>query len=131
MPLVQDAAYGSLLRSRQQGLHGRIVTTLEERFPEVVAAQPALLAQHCQEAELAEQAVMYWLKAGQQALARSAMAEAVMQARKGLEALSTLPDSSWHRQQELDLQAILGFALQTTKGMSATETVETLARAQA
>src|SRR3954454_18870342 len=129
--LVQDAAYGSLLRSRQQGLHGRIVTTLEERFPEVVAAQPALLAQHCQEAELAEQAVVYWLKAGQQALARSAMAEAVAQLRKGLDALSTLPDSSWHRQQELDLQAILGFALQTTKGMSATETVETLARAQA
>ena len=56
--LVQDAAYGSLLRSRRQGLHRRIVATLEERFPEIVQAQPALLAQHCQEAGLAEQAVV-------------------------------------------------------------------------
>src|SRR3954454_9490684 len=110
MPLVQDAAYGSLLRSRQQGLHGRIVTTLEERFPEVVAAQPALLAQHCQEAELAEQAVVYWLKAGQQALARSAMAEAVAQLRKGLDVLAGLPDDPWRQRQELDLQAALGAA---------------------
>src|SRR6185369_5503263 len=47
--LVQDTAYGSLLRGRRQGLHRRIVAALEERFPEIVAAQPALLAQHCQE----------------------------------------------------------------------------------
>ena len=129
--LVQDAAYGSLLRGRRQSLHRRIVTTLEERFPEVVQAQPAMLAQHCQEAGLAEQAVGYWLKAGQQALARSAMAEAVTQVRKGLEALTALPDGPWRRQQELDLQVVLGTALMTTKGFSAAEAVETLARAQA
>jgi predicted ATPase len=81
--LVQDAAYGSLLRSRRQGLHRRIAATLEKRFPEVVQGQPALLAQHCQEAGLAEQAVVYWLKAAQQASARSAMAEAAAQARRG------------------------------------------------
>ena len=102
--LVQDAAYGSLLRSRRQRLHRRIVAALEERFPEIVLAQPALLAQHCQEAGLAEQAVAYWLKAGQQALARSAMAEAVAQLRKGLDVLAGLPDGPWRQQQELDLQ---------------------------
>jgi tetratricopeptide (TPR) repeat protein len=128
---VQDAAYGSLLRSRRQSLHRRIAVTLEERFPEIVAAQPALLAQHCQEAGLAEQAVVYWLKAGQQALARWALAEAVAQLRKGLEILTTLPDGLWRRQQELDLRLTLGWALTTTKGFSATETVETLAWAQA
>ena len=42
--LVQDAAYGSLLRSRRQNLHRRIAATLEERFSEIVQAQPALLA---------------------------------------------------------------------------------------
>jgi tetratricopeptide (TPR) repeat protein len=129
--LVQDAAYGTLLRSPRQRLHRRIAATLEERFPEIVLAQPALLARHCQEARLAEQAGVYWLKAGQQALARSAMAEAGAQARKGLEVLSTLPDGPWRRQQELDLQLALGWALMTTKGFSATEAVETLARAQA
>ena len=51
--LVQDAAYSTLLRSRRQQLHARIVTTLEKQFPEVVTAQPALMAQHCSEAGLA------------------------------------------------------------------------------
>ena len=90
--LVQDAAYGSLLRGRRQLLHGRIAATLEERFPEIVLAQPALFAQHCGEAGLAEKAVGYWLTAGQQALARSAMAEAAAQLRKGLDVLAGLPD---------------------------------------
>ena len=68
--LVQDAAYGSLLRSRRQSLHRRIAVTIEERFPEMAQAQPALIAQHCAAAGLVEQAVEYWLKAGQQALMR-------------------------------------------------------------
>jgi class 3 adenylate cyclase/tetratricopeptide (TPR) repeat protein len=129
--LVQDAAYGTLLRDRRQRLHSRIVAILEERSPEIVRAQPALLAQHCAEAGLAEQAVVYWLKAGQQALAGSAMGEAVAQLRKGLEVLAGLPDSLWHQQQELDLQAALGAALSATKGYSATNVADTLARARA
>ena len=128
--LVQDAAYGTLLRSRRQRLHSRIAATLEGRFPEIVLAQPALLARHCAEAGLAEQAVVYWLKAAQQALARSAAAETVAQARKGLEILTTLPDSPCRREQELELQSNLAFGLVATKGSSATETVETLARAE-
>src|SRR4030095_9317654 len=47
--LVQEAAYGTLLRSRRQQLHARIAVTLEDQFPEVVATQPALLARHCAE----------------------------------------------------------------------------------
>ncbi len=83
-----------------------------------------------QEAGLAEKAVAYWLKAGQQALARSAMAEAVAQLRKGLDVLAGLPDGPWRQQQELDLQVALGTALTATKGWSAAEVGETLARAQ-
>jgi tetratricopeptide (TPR) repeat protein len=128
--LVQDAAYGTLLRSRRQRLHTRIAATLEDRFPEIVLAQPALLARHCAEAGLAEQAVVYWLKAGQQALARSAMAEAVAQLRKGLDVLTGLPDGPWRRQQELDLQVALRPALAGTKGLAAVAVGETLARAR-
>ncbi|MFL5282428.1 MAG: AAA family ATPase, partial [Rhodopila sp.] len=128
--LVRDAAYGSLLRGRRQGLHRRIVATLEERFPEIVQAQPALLAQHCQEAGLAEQAVVYWLKAAQQAFVRWAFVEVVTQARKGLGILTTLPDSPWRREQELELQTYLARGLVITKGSSAPEVVETLARAE-
>jgi predicted ATPase len=128
---VQDAAYGTLLRSRRQQLHANIAVTLEDQFPETVAAQPALVAWHCAEAGLVEKSIVYWLKAGQQALARSAMTEAVAQLRKGLDALAGVPDSPWRRHQELDLQMVLRRALTFTKGYAAPEVGETIARARA
>jgi predicted ATPase len=110
--LVQDAAYSTLLRSRRQQLHARIVATLESQFPEIVAAQPQLTAQHRAEAGLNEKAVVYWLKAGQQAVVCSAMTEAVAQLQKGLKVLAVLPPEDLSRQhQELDLQIALGSAL--------------------
>jgi AAA ATPase domain/Adenylate and Guanylate cyclase catalytic domain len=90
--LVQDVAYSTLLRSSRQQLHARIAATLESGFPETVAAEPSLLAQHCTEAGLAAKATSYWLKAGQQSISRCAMTEAVAQLRKGLELLSGIPD---------------------------------------
>jgi predicted ATPase len=100
-------------------LHGRIVTTLENLFPEAVIAQPALIAHHSTEAALSEKAVGYWLKAGQQAVARSAMLEAVAQLQKGLDLLKSTPDTSARQQQELDLRISLGQAVIATKGWAA------------
>jgi predicted ATPase len=57
--LVQDTAYSTLLRSRRLQIHAKIATTLEEKFPEVVATQPALLGHHCSEGGLIEKAVGY------------------------------------------------------------------------
>jgi class 3 adenylate cyclase/tetratricopeptide (TPR) repeat protein len=128
--LVQDAAYSTLLRSRRQQLHGRIAATLESRFPEMTAAQPQLMAQHCAEASMIEKAINYWLKAGQQALARSAMTEAVSQLQKGLALLESLPEGTSRQQQELDLQVALVSALSATKGYAAPEVGDTLARAR-
>jgi predicted ATPase len=73
-------------------LHARIAVTLEDQFPELVGTQPELLAQHCAEARLGEKAVSYWLKAGLQAFAHSAMTEAVTQLQKGFDMLDRLPD---------------------------------------
>jgi predicted ATPase len=114
--LVQDAAYGTLLRSRRQQLHARVAETLERQFSDIVVADPALLAQHCAEAAMAEKAVVYRLKAGQQAMARSAMTEAVAQLQKGLDLLAAIPDEAQRRPQEFDLQIALGWALAATKG---------------
>jgi tetratricopeptide (TPR) repeat protein len=109
--LVQDAAYDSLLRSRRQQLHARIAAALKDRSPAIVTAQPALLAHHCTEAGLTEQAIAYWLAAGRQALARSAAAEAAALLRRGLALVPALPDSDRRRETELDLQIALGQAL--------------------
>src|SRR6185312_8344605 len=54
--LVQDAAYSTLLRGRRTQLHAAIAEALEKKFPQIAAAQPARLAQHCAEAGQAEKA---------------------------------------------------------------------------
>jgi predicted ATPase len=128
--LVQDAAYGTLLRSRRQQLHARIVRALEERFPEQAEVQPELVAHHCTQAGLSEQAIRYWHEAAQLAVRRSAMAEAVAQVHKGLGLLSALPGGSTRARHELDLQVTLGHALMALKGVAAPEMGAAYARAR-
>ncbi len=63
--LIQDAAYQSLLKRSRQRFHRMAAELLEARFPDLVSAQPELLAHHYLEAGLIEKAIEYWLKAGQ------------------------------------------------------------------
>src|SRR5262249_61791649 len=44
--LVQDAAYGTLLRQARRALHARIAETLESQFLDISERQPELLARH-------------------------------------------------------------------------------------
>jgi predicted ATPase len=129
--LVQDAAYQSLLRSTRQQYHQRIAQVLAERFPETAETQPELLAHHYTEAGLSAQAVVYWQRAGQQAIQRSANLEAISQLTAGLELLATLPETPARAQQELALHIALGPALMATKGNAAPEVEQTYARARA
>src|SRR5438128_338590 len=80
--LVRDAAYESLLKSRRQQLHGQIARALEEKFADIVASQPEIVARHFTEAGLVDPAIDYWLRAGNLALSRSANAEAVKHLRQ-------------------------------------------------
>jgi tetratricopeptide (TPR) repeat protein len=128
--LVQDAAYGTLLRSRRQQLHARIASTLESQFPEIVETQPQLVAQHCAEAGLTQRAVAYWLEAGEHAISRWAMMEAVAQLRKGIDLLSRMPVDAASQEQELNLQIALGNALIATNGYGAPEPGEAFTRAR-
>jgi predicted ATPase len=116
--LVRDAAYESLLKSRRHQLHGQIARTLEERFPEVVATEPEIVAHHFTEAGLFESASNYWLKAGQQAARRSANAEALNHLARGLELLPNIDDPMLRNKSELLLQTSLGNSLRATKGWS-------------
>ena len=92
--LVQDAAYGTMLRSRRQQLHGRITTVLEGEFPEVPRTQPEILAHHCAEAGLAEKAIDYYLAASKRATASSNNTEASRQMARARTLLDTLPASA-------------------------------------
>jgi len=128
--LIQDAAYQSLLRRTRQQYHQRIAQVLAAQFPDMVDAQPELLAQHYTEAGQSTRAITYWQRAGERALQRSANLEAISHLTKGLEVLKTLPDSPERLQHELDLQITLGQALAVTKGYAAPEVEHTYARAR-
>jgi class 3 adenylate cyclase len=60
--LVQDAAYGTLLREPRRALHAYIAATLESDFAEIAENQPEVLARHCTEANLIEKAAGLWAK---------------------------------------------------------------------
>jgi tetratricopeptide (TPR) repeat protein len=128
--LVQEAAYGTLLRGPRQNLHARTAIALEDRFPETVAARSELLAQHYARAGMIEKAVTNWLRAGQQAIERSAMVEAIALLRKGLDQLSQLSEGAQRQEHELELQLALGRALMATRGFAAPEVGEICARAR-
>jgi class 3 adenylate cyclase len=128
--LVQDAAYGTLLKSKRQQLHARIAKVLEEQFPETAEAQPELLAYHCTQAGLVEKATHCWYNAARQAMARSAMVEAAAQLTQALDLLAGLPSSADRDHKELDLQIALGAALIATKGWAVPEVEKTCARAR-
>ena len=92
--LLQDAAYGSLLRAKRQQLHARIGQVLEDRFPHTAEARPELLAHHFREAGLAERAIPYALRAGDAAVARYAGPEALARYGAALEMARLLPPSA-------------------------------------
>jgi predicted ATPase/class 3 adenylate cyclase len=128
--LVQDTAYSTLLRSTRRDLHARIVESLERLFPDAGLARPELIAHHCTEAGLIWKGAGYWLRAGQQALARSALVEAAAQLAKGLDVLAHCPESAERNRHELEFQIALGKVLIATKGHAASNTGETFARAR-
>src|SRR5208282_1867680 len=119
--LVQDAAYGTLLRKARRELHARIAETLESQFAETAERQPELLARHCTEAGLIEKAAVLWGKAGQRSLERSALIEAAAQLTRGLEQIATLPGIPALRREQIKLQVALANALMHVKGYGAPE----------
>jgi predicted ATPase len=104
--LVQDAAYGTLLREPRRALHARIAETFEDQFAEIAENQPELLARHCTEAGLTEKAASLWGKAGQRSLERSALVEAEAQLTRALYLLAALPATPALRREQIKTTCI-------------------------
>ncbi len=130
--LVQDAAYSTLLRSKRQQLHARIAAVLESKFPETVAATPEILAKHYTSASSPAQAVPYWLKAGQPALNRSNLAEAIGHLTKGLGLIPSIVDQTGRAKLKIRARrATLAVVLAGAKGFGAPEVEQAYVRARA
>lgn len=128
--LVRDAAYESLLKRNRKDVHARIARAIEEKFPERVQSEPALLAHHCTEADLKEQAIEYWQQAGQQAIERSANIEAISHLTNAVGIIQSLPASIKNQKWELRLQTMLAGPMIATKGYGGVETGNVFTRAQ-
>jgi predicted ATPase len=128
--LLQDAAYGALLREPRRALHGRIAEVINSQFPEIAENQPELLARHSAEAGLIEQSARLWGKAGQRSLARSALIEAEAQLARALVHIASLPGTAALRREAIKLQVALLNAQMHAKGYGAPDTKASLDRAR-
>ncbi|MEA2982718.1 MAG: hypothetical protein QOF09_4541 [Alphaproteobacteria bacterium] len=128
--LVQDAAYGTLLRDTRRVLHARIAESFEQQFSDLAERQPEVVARHLSEAGLIEKATALWAKAGRRALARSALKEAAEQLARAQNMLSSLPPTAERRREQMKLQIELSNALIHTEGHASSETKTSFEKAR-
>ena len=128
--LVQDAAYGALLRHRRRDLHAKVVSAIEVMEPATLEREPQALARHCMEGELFEKAVMYRLKAGVLAFKRSALAESIEQLGAGLVLLDRIADDGARSAHARALQTSLARVLAITRGYGDPSVGEAYAKAR-
>jgi TOMM system kinase/cyclase fusion protein len=119
--LIQDAAYGSLLRTTRRQYHRHIAQALTEHFPATVETAPELLAHHYTQAGMIAEAVPCWLRAGQHALHASANPEAIAHLLTGLDLLAGLPAGPERAGVELQFRLTLGPAYMAIRGYAAPE----------
>jgi predicted ATPase len=127
--LVQDVAYASLLRDKRQELHRAIAEALKAYFADTVETQPELMAHHLEQAGLTEQAIDYLRRAGQRAIERSAITEAIRHLRRALELLELIGGGAGPKP-TLELEVMLAQAMIAGRGYAANETREALLRAK-
>jgi predicted ATPase len=127
--LVQDAAYGTLLRDARRTLHARIVEIIESQFDEIAENQPELLAHHFGEAGLTGPACDYRMRAGDRAVSRSAYKEAIAHFSAGLKLTEALPQLADRERRQLDFLVKLGPALMVARGIGSAEVEDACCRA--
>ena len=128
--LLQEAAYGRILRRRRHALHARVADTLVESFAEVAERQPEVVAHHWSRAAQPAKAISLWHAAGVHALEQAAYVEAAEHFRRGVEALDESGSRPGGDRDQLDLLMHLAASLQAGRGYAASGVDEAYARAR-
>jgi class 3 adenylate cyclase/predicted ATPase len=128
--LTQEVAYNSLLIERRKVLHERAAVAMESLYAERLDDHLSELAHHYRRSDNVSKAVEYLGRAGQQAMQRSAHADAISSLTAAMDLLQRLPDSQERIQRELLLQLAVGPALFAVKGFAAPEVERAYARAR-
>jgi class 3 adenylate cyclase/predicted ATPase len=128
--LTQEVAYTALLVERRKLLHERAGLALESMFVERLEDHLEQLAHHFGHSDNIAKAVEYLGRAGQQAVQRSAHADAISRLTAAINLLQKLPDNPERIQRELLLQLSVGLASLAVKGWAGSEAECAFTRAQ-
>ncbi len=123
--LIQEIAYHSLLLARRRRFHRQVAEALEAGRPDVVEAQPELVAHNFAQSDTPARAIDYWRRAAERVFARAAYQEAIAQAARGLRLVEALPASERDR-------AALGLLLvrgEAEHGLGNRQSIDTFQRA--
>jgi tetratricopeptide (TPR) repeat protein len=129
--LIRDAAYESLLREQRRSRHLRVATVLRERFPQMVAARPELLAQHLAAAGREAEAVAGYEAAARQTMEQTAHVEAAEHCRTALALLDRLPETRERIEAEIRLNVLLAVQLTILRGNAEPGVLQAFERAHA
>lgn len=127
--LVRDAAYRSLLERDRRRLHQVVAQVIGDRFADLAAHQPELLALHHTEAGNDAEALRLWEAAARLAASRSAHAEAISHLGAALSLLQRAEPGATRDRAELRLQLLLAARLIATDGYGADRVERVYARA--
>ncbi|HWN58027.1 MAG TPA: adenylate/guanylate cyclase domain-containing protein, partial [Methylomirabilota bacterium] len=127
--LTQEVAYNALLVERRKQLHERAGLALESMFAERLEDHLDELAHHYSRSDNSGKAVEYLGRAGQQALQRSAYADAISSLSAALDLVQKLPDGPERIRRELTLQLAVASALVAVRGYGAPKTLRAYTRA--
>jgi predicted ATPase len=126
----QSALYASLRPTRKASLSTAVAEALLRYYGKQTSAIASELAMLFEAARNFQRAAEYFLLAAQHAAHLSADKEAVVLARRGLDALTLLPETSERAEQELRLQTTIGPALMGTVGWGSAEVQAVYIRAR-
>ena len=129
--LTQEVAYGTVLREQRETLHEETGEAIEALYGASLEDHYSKLAHHYRHSGNIVKAVTYLHLAGEQAVQRSAYAEAETTLTAALNMLQTLADTPSRAEQELALQTSLGSVFLATRAYTAQEVEQTYARARA
>ena len=127
---MQDAAYGTMLKTQRVQMHARIVDIFEAELPGMLERDPDVLAHHCTEAGQFEKAIDYRLKSVRTSLDRSAGIEAEAQLEKALTLLQNITNGPTRQQFEARIQVALGDILLMTRGFASPDVAVALTKAR-
>ncbi|MGE4091449.1 MAG: adenylate/guanylate cyclase domain-containing protein [Candidatus Binatia bacterium] len=114
--LTQEVAYGTVLQEQRKALHERTGQAMEALYLATLPEHYSDLAHHYRRSADTEKAITYLQLAGQQAVQRSANAEAISHLTTALDLLVARPETPGRAAQELALRLAVGPALMSAQG---------------